>query len=83
MSLNCVGSWHVRPTPAYCEERPDLKKTWAGPVNTELFGKGLSELCDKTSDNLTRLSQHMQKLDPCFEYGLKHWHPSSRPHSGN
>ncbi|XP_052769598.1 lipoxygenase homology domain-containing protein 1-like isoform X2 [Mya arenaria] len=81
MSLDCVGTWHLRPTPAFCEGRGDLKKTWTGPVSTELYGKGLTDLCDKTHNNLHRLSQQMQKLDPCLEYGVKHWHPTSRPQS--
>lgn len=83
MSYNCVGSWHIRPTPSVCEGRGDLKKTWAGPVNGDIYGKGLTDLCSKTKENLLRLSLQMQNTDPCIEYGIKHWHPNSRPQSGN
>lgn len=82
MSRTCIGSWHIRPTPSECEGKPGLTKTWAGPMSTEIYGRGLSDLCNKTKDNLMRLSLHMQKTDPCIEYGIKHWHPSSRPSSG-
>ena len=83
MSINCVGAWHTRPTPSEFEGKPYMKKTWAGPISTELYSTGLSDLCIKTQDNLMRLSLNMQKKDPCTEYGIKHWHPSSRPQSGN
>ncbi|XP_053387864.1 uncharacterized protein LOC123563449 isoform X2 [Mercenaria mercenaria] len=81
MSQRIVGTWHVRPTPAQYEGRPDLKKTWTGPISSEMYGKGLKDLCNKTEENLTRLSQQMQKLDPCIDYGIKHWHPNTRPKS--
>ncbi|XP_052266123.1 lipoxygenase homology domain-containing protein 1-like isoform X2 [Dreissena polymorpha] len=81
MALNCVGSWHIRPTPSFVEGRADLKKTWAGPISTEMYSKGLLDLCDRTQDNLTRICLQMKKLDPCTEYGLQHWHPNKRPQS--
>ncbi|XP_060575611.1 lipoxygenase homology domain-containing protein 1-like isoform X2 [Ruditapes philippinarum] len=79
MSQRCVGTWHIRPTPAEFEGRPDLKKTWTGPISSEMYGKGLKDLCNKTEENLTRLSQQMKKMDPCIDYGIKHWHPNARP----
>jgi hypothetical protein len=82
MSQRCVGTWHIRPTPAEFEGRPDLKKTWTGPISSEMYGKGLKDLCNKTEENLTRLSQQMKKMDPCIDYGIKHWHPNARPMSG-
>lgn len=82
MSRNCIGSWHIRPTPSEFEGKSGVKKTWNGPVSPAMYGKGLTELCNKTRENLSRLSLNMQDTDPCLEYGIKHWHPSSRPQSG-
>ena len=57
-------------------------KTWAGPISTELYGKDLKDLCNRTNENLNRLSLEMRKMDPCLEFGMKHWHPGKRPVSG-
>ncbi|KAL4240484.1 hypothetical protein ACF0H5_001276 [Mactra antiquata] len=81
MSRTCVGAWHIRPTPARFEGKPHVTKTWNGPISPEIYGKGLKDLCNRTQDNLSRLSLQMQNTDPCFEYGMKHWHPDSRPQS--
>ena len=61
----------------------DMRDTWAGPIKTDMYSEGLKALCSKTQDNLNRLSYKMEKTDPCLEYGMKHWHPSKRPSSGN
>ena len=60
----------------------EVRKTGIGPVRSEMYGKGLKDLCNKTNFNLNRLSLEMRKMDPCFEYGMAHWHPSKRPKSG-
>ncbi|XP_061173091.1 lipoxygenase homology domain-containing protein 1-like [Saccostrea echinata] len=56
--------------------------TCVGKINPKLYGDGLQNLCRKTHDNLNRLSSNMaDKLEPCLQYGIKHWHPSDRPKS--
>ena len=60
----------------------ETRKTWAGPIRSEMYGKGLKELCNKTKESLSRLSVEMRQQDPCFEYGMEHWHPTKRPVSG-
>ena len=74
--------WHSRQRETDLAVRGGVKETWIGPVNTELYGKNLTDLCNRTNDNLTRISLEMRKLDPCLEFGMKHWHPSKRPASG-
>lgn len=78
MFYSMHGSWYIRPTPANYDGRPDLIKTWAGPVGREMYGNGLKDLSNRTQQNLSRFFLQVQKSDPCIQYGMKHWHPSSR-----
>jgi hypothetical protein len=56
--------------------------TCVGKVNPKLYGDGLQDLCRRTRGNLSRLSSNMaDKLEPCLQYGIKHWHPNDRPKS--
>lgn len=56
--------------------------TCVGKINPKLYGDGLQNLCRKTQDNLSRLSTNMaDRLEPCLQYGIKHWHPNDRPKS--
>lgn len=55
--------------------------TWIGPINTQLYGEGLQTLCHRTSENIERLKINMSQTDPCYEYGMKHWHADQRPKS--
>lgn len=55
--------------------------TWIGPINTQLYGEGLQTLCHRTSENIERLKTNMSQTDPCYEYGMKHWHADQRPKS--
>ncbi|KAJ8309048.1 hypothetical protein KUTeg_013922 [Tegillarca granosa] len=52
-----------------------LVRTWAGKMNTELYGSNLKSLCRRTQENLNNLSQLISRGDPCVKYGIKHWHP--------
>lgn len=56
--------------------------TCVGKINPKLYGDGLQNLCRRTHDNLSLLSSNMaDKLEPCLQYGIKHWHPNDRPKS--
>ncbi|KAK3093954.1 hypothetical protein FSP39_022228 [Pinctada imbricata] len=55
--------------------------TWAGRFNTNLYGHDLQKLCVRTQNNLDRIAENMSKMEPCFRYGMKHWHPDQRPKS--
>ncbi|CAG2196923.1 unnamed protein product [Mytilus edulis] len=68
-------------TVRFYEDNDNVVNTWVGPVNTQLYGTGLQTLCHQTSDNIERLQTTMSKTDPCFEYGIKHWHTETRPKS--
>ena len=69
--------------PVFAEfNNTEVRKTGIGPVRSEMYGKGLRDLCNKTNGNLNRLSLEMRKMDPCLEYGMAHWHPNKRPKSG-
>ncbi|XP_071161677.1 uncharacterized protein [Mytilus edulis] len=68
-------------TVRFYEDNDNVVNTWVGPVNTQLYGTGLQNLCHQTSDNIERLQTTMSKTDPCFEYGIKHWHTETRPKS--
>ncbi|XP_067681544.1 lipoxygenase homology domain-containing protein 1-like [Haliotis asinina] len=59
----------------------DLHATWAGPINTKLYGDGLQNLCRNTSNNMRRIKSSMMRLDPCLDYGSENWHRDSRPAS--
>ena len=78
------GAWPVHPGQGFEDDMMNggVHTTWTGPISTQMYGTGLTDLCNRTRDNINRLSLQMQKLDPCFEYGIKHWHPTKRPKSG-
>ncbi|KAK3786274.1 hypothetical protein RRG08_002018 [Elysia crispata] len=59
------GAWAYRPqyahTPTGAAVFPNhIRNTWAGPVNPQLFGDSLNELCFNTDQNLHRLKRVMQ-----------------------
>ena len=60
--------------------------TWAGPRprnNNVLVGPGLDRLSKQTDRNLQTLKGRLMKVDPCYEYGVEHWHmEKTRPKSG-
>ncbi len=45
---------------------------------TTLLGGSLSELARRTDANLYRLREVLVARDPCYEYGMEHWHPKQR-----
>ncbi|XP_076463551.1 lipoxygenase homology domain-containing protein 1-like [Babylonia areolata] len=78
MSANNV--WHRPPTQASSgSSRPlrAVRYTWAGPFNTQLYDDQLTDLTDRTRDNLSRLANNMMQDELCDQYGIKHYHPAS------
>ncbi|XP_071080056.1 lipoxygenase homology domain-containing protein 1-like isoform X1 [Haliotis cracherodii] len=75
--------WKRKPQYMVVGERAsdDLHATWAGPINTQMYGDGLQNLCRKTENNIMRIKSSMTRVDPCIEYGIQHWHLDSRPAS--
>lgn len=63
------------------EDDERIVNTWIGPINTQLYGDSLQSLCRRTSDNIERLKTNMSQTDPCYQYGIKHWHAQTRPKS--
>ncbi|KAL5009405.1 hypothetical protein ScPMuIL_014986 [Solemya velum] len=60
---------------------PHNTQLYRDGTNTQLYGDGLQQLCTETRNNLQSLQTSMKKSDPCWDYGIKHWHPGSRPSS--
>lgn len=68
-------------TVRFLDEEDKVVHTWVGPINTQLYGDGLQSLCHRTSDNIERLKTVMVDKEPCYEYGIRHWHSENRPTS--
>ncbi|KAK7506931.1 hypothetical protein BaRGS_00001782 [Batillaria attramentaria] len=89
MSVSEHSVWHKPPTAAmangsYASRRERaVRYTWAGPFNTQLYDDQLRELSNTTRDNLNRLASNMRKTESCDQYGIRHWHPESRPVNGH
>ncbi|CAH1791204.1 unnamed protein product [Owenia fusiformis] len=52
--------------------------TWVGPVRPKLYSETLDKLSWKTKQNLELLKGRVTRIDPCYEYGIEHWHPDRR-----
>ena len=48
-----------------------------------LYSNILTELSQRTDANLKRLRETLVSKDPCYEYGMQHWHPDHRKLPGN
>ncbi|XP_025105054.1 lipoxygenase homology domain-containing protein 1-like isoform X1 [Pomacea canaliculata] len=60
-----------------------VRYTWAGVFDTQLYGDQLNDLCMQTKDNLLQLADTLRDKEPCDDYGIRHWHPATRPKSNN
>ena len=47
-----------------------------------LYSNSLTELSQRTDANLNRLREALVSRDPCYDYGIEHWHPDHRKPPG-
>ncbi|KAL8610436.1 hypothetical protein ACOMHN_035153 [Nucella lapillus] len=73
--------WHKPPTRETTSSgsRPlrAVRYTWAGPFSTQLYDDQLTDLSNRTQDNLSHLASKMMESDVCEQYGIKHHHPET------
>lgn len=53
---------------------------YAVPKRNQIYSTGLMNLTRRTTRNLEILKDKLIRADPCYEYGMEHWHSSARPH---
>ena len=51
-------------------------------TSNRLFGENLQSLSRQTDANLERLKNKLVQFDPCYAYGVEHWHPNERQSQG-
>ena len=47
-----------------------------------LYGPVISSLGKQSEYNMDRLKQKLSKGDPCYEFGVEHWHSGDRREQG-
>ncbi len=51
-------------------------------IKNPLYGNSLVELDRRTDANLRRLQDKLLSIDPCYGYGMEHWHSGNNNHNG-
>ena len=47
-----------------------------GHKGAAIYGEAIMSLSRRTQQNLKELQQKLIQHDPCYEYGMEHWHTS-------
>ena len=48
----------------------------------QLYSPALLNLDRQTQRNLSQLKQKLMQIDPCYAFGIEHWHPDHRKKKG-
>lgn len=73
---NGLYEYHVDPDNPF--NGVSLPTSHRRSVQTPLYSSGLLKLEQRTDANLKGLAQKLVQHDPCYEYGMQHWHPDHR-----
>ncbi len=62
------------------EDLPSYMQAYSVPSGyytkgNRIYGEGLVNLSKQTQYNLDKLKQKLVQIDPCYAFGLEHWHP--------
>ena len=77
-----MGSYFERDGYNYCFNPDHPLSGYSLPKGASLYSNSLTELSQRTEANLHRLREALVAKDPCYEYGVEHWHPDRRKRSG-